>query len=124
MDDFNMNRSELWQKTIGFYRELIEEYGWEQQPMLELVLWLAVSEHCDDVYPSTSHRILCLAVATYPKLYEMPIVSVVYDNRNEKFIIKYTNQSGELLSEQQMLLEQARVELSRLLVRLKVESEI
>ena len=60
--------AEAWGRMIGFYRKLIDEYGFHQTPMLEFVSWLAASPSSRVLYASTSHATLGLsAVPAFEK---------------------------------------------------------
>jgi hypothetical protein len=62
---------------IAFYRDLIDQYGWRQQPMLEFVSWLAAGPHSKGLFTSTSHEALGLArVATYRERLRQPMVYI------------------------------------------------
>jgi retron-type reverse transcriptase len=117
------NKPELWQSAIEFYRELIDEDGWNQEPMLELVRWLSATEYSRWFYPSTSLHTLCIStVGTYPERYDLPVLSVVYESDHKHFVINYQNQHSRSLAKVQCQPEQVETALSALLLRFKMET--
>ncbi len=45
---------DCWHTMIAFDRELIEDHGWNQRPILEFVSWLSVNEVCRDLFSGRS----------------------------------------------------------------------
>jgi len=96
---------------VAFYREL-DEYGWHQGPMLELVSWLAASPHSRVLVPSTSHEALGLArVATYR---DQPIVYIVF-SEPRGFVIHWQRGQGHEVREESVPSPQAPEVFERIL---------
>ena len=80
MVETSRSPSEYWQEVPSFYRELIDRYGWNQTPMLELVELLGRSSWADSIYPSTSHEALGLSKhERYEERLRAPMVYVQYN---------------------------------------------
>lgn len=54
-------KSRSWSALTKFYRDLVEKYGWDVQPMLQLVEAIAASHYAQGLYGITSHSTLCLS---------------------------------------------------------------
>jgi len=87
--------AEDWRELLAFYRRLIDEHHWRQEPMLEFVSWLANSEYSAVLFPSTSHEALGLStVATFQERLRHPMVYIVYSDRDRTFTIHYQQGQG------------------------------
>jgi hypothetical protein len=47
-----------WSDVISFYESLIHKAGWQIEPMLALVQFIASSPYADCLFPYTSHDVL------------------------------------------------------------------
>ena len=52
--------SRAWPDVVEFYRELVDESGWDLGPMLGLIEFLASSPYAAGLFPATSMARLCL----------------------------------------------------------------
>lgn len=92
--------AEAWGRMIGFYRKLIDEYGFHQTPMLEFVSWLAASPYSRVLYPSTSHAALGLsAVPTFEERLLRPMVYLSYVDL-AGFVIRWQREQGDEVREE------------------------
>ena len=84
-----------WKKTIEFYIDLIDNYKWEQKPMLELINILKKVDFWNKYFPSTSHEALGLSLEfDSDKRFEMPMVYIIYKSKNKEFEIQYQKGQG------------------------------
>ena len=84
-----------WKKTIEFYIDLIDNYKWEQKPMLELIDILKKVDFWNKYFPSTSHEALGLRLEfDSHKRFEMPMVYIIYKSKNKEFEIQYQKGQG------------------------------
>jgi hypothetical protein len=84
-----------WTEVLAFYRELIDEYGWSQSPMLNFAASLAASEYGRVLFPSTSHEALGLStVATYEERLRVRTVHLVYSETSSRFVVHYHRGRG------------------------------
>ena len=90
---------EYWREMPGFYRELIDRYGWKQRPMLDLVERLSESPWAERIYPSTSHEALGLSLHEhYEQRRTSPMVYIQYDGERDTFEISYQRGQGNTVS--------------------------
>lgn len=107
--------AEAWSQMVAFYRELIEQYGWRQGPMLEFVSWLADSSHSRVLFPSTSHEALGLArVATYRQRLRQPMVYIVF-SESQGFVVHWQRGQGDEVREEAVPSPQAPEVFKRIL---------
>ena len=86
---------EYWPGVVKFYSELVNEYGWAHHPMLDLVERLATSTLACELYPSTSHDRLGLAlVETYQERWQRQMVFIEYRSDSKSFGIFYMRPNG------------------------------
>lgn len=98
-----------WSQIVAFYRELIE-HGWRQEPMLELVSWMAAGPHSRFLSPCTSHEALGLSrVAS-----GWPMVYIVF-SEPLGFVIHWQRQQGYTVREEAVLSPQAPEVFERIL---------
>ena len=65
-----------WDKLIPFYREFVDEYEYFA-PMIELIEQVIAHRDTSQVYPHTSHAVLCLTKQrTYEEWLDKPFVSI------------------------------------------------
>lgn len=84
-----------WTEVLTFYRELIDEHGWAQGPMLNFAEWLAASEYGRVLFPSTSHQALGLStVATYEERLRVQTVFLIYLETCSRFEVRYHPRRG------------------------------
>ena len=84
-----------WKKTIEFYIDLIDNYKWEQKPMLELIDILKKIDFWNKYFPSTTHEALGLSLEfDSDKRFEMPMVYIIYKSKNKEFEIQYQKGQG------------------------------
>ncbi|HYV39297.1 MAG TPA: hypothetical protein VE988_26650 [Gemmataceae bacterium] len=89
-----------WADMVGFYRRLMDEYGWRQGPMLELVYWLAAGPYSQVLFPSTSHEALGLStVPTYQERCQRPMVYIVYSEPSG-FVLHWQRGQGDEVREE------------------------
>lgn len=82
--------SYYWNAIAPFYRDLIDHYGWQQRPMLDLVEELACLSWTQSVYPSTSHHFLCLSLhERWEDSREAPLVGIGYSGDEEAFRVDF-----------------------------------
>lgn len=116
---------EAWEDVVGFYRSLIDEHGWRQEPMLEFASWLASSDYGRILFPSTSHEALGLAtVATFQERLQLPMVCVLYSDQEERFVLHYQRGQGHDVSRETVVSPQAPEVLARILDWLSVGEPI
>jgi hypothetical protein len=107
--------AEAWGWMVGFYRELIDEYGWHQTPMLGFVSWLAASPYSRFLHPSKSHEALGLsAVPTYQQRLRRPMVYLVY-SEPVGFVIHWQRGQGDEVREERVSSPQAPEVFGRIL---------
>jgi hypothetical protein len=107
--------ADAWARMVAFYRELIDDYGWRQEPMLEFVSWLASSPHSRILFPSTSHEALGLArVATYRERLQRPMVYIDY-SEPRGFVIHWQRGQGDEVQEESVPSPQAPEVFARIL---------
>jgi hypothetical protein len=71
-----------WKEMPSFYRNLIEQHGWKQQPMLNHVEHLAGQAWAQRLFPSTSHEALGLShFEFYEERLVAAMVYIRYDGR-------------------------------------------
>ena len=80
-------KSRSWGEIAGFYRGLVEQHGWDMQPMLRLVEDIAASRYARGAYAATSHATLCLAL--HPE-FEMYQNTLRIDFEQGRFIFSYS----------------------------------
>ena len=84
-----------WEKIIDFYNDLIDNYKWEQKPMLTLIDNLKKIDFWNKYFPSTSHEALGLSVEfESDKRFELPMISVIYKSKTKEFEIQYQKGQG------------------------------
>jgi hypothetical protein len=89
-----------WEKTIEFYNDLIDNYRWEQKPMLKLIDALKKVDFWNKYFPSTSHEALGLSLEfESDKRFEMPMVYIIYKSKNKEFEIQYQKGQGNTILE-------------------------
>lgn len=107
--------ADAWAEMVAFYRQLIDEYGWRQGPMLEFVSWLAASPHSRVLFPSTSHEALGLAkVATYRERLRRPMVYIAFSEPHG-FVIHWQRGQGDEVREESVSAPQAPEVFARIL---------
>ena len=85
--------SEEWTAMAGWYEILIDKCGWQQEPMLEFVRWLAASEYATRLHPSQSHHWLGLSlVRDYSERRMQRIVFIGY--ADNEFDVSYLERVG------------------------------
>ena len=106
---------EAWSRQVAFYRELIDEYGWDQGPMLEFVSWLAASAYSRALFPSTSHEAIGLAtVPTYQERLRRPMVYIAYSEPGG-FVIHWQRGQGDEVCKESVPAPQTPEVFSRIL---------
>jgi hypothetical protein len=114
-----------WADIVDFYRDLIRETGWRQEPMLAFVSWLGSSMHGQVLFPNTSHEALGLAtVPTYEERLRLPMVSIVYHEREGQFVVVYQECQGRKVREEIVESPQAPDVLIRILDWLGLPAQI
>ena len=107
---------EEWGHTLRFYRELIDEYGWQQGPMFEFLTWLSASNYARSLFPSTSHEALGLStVRSYEERLRRPMVYIVYSSQEQHFVIHWQRGQGDEVFEESVESPQAPKVISRIL---------
>ena len=91
------NKKAEWDKQADFYNDLIQNYGWKQTPMIDLIAQLRIIGFCDKYFPSNSHEALGLSVVFDDVKFENPMVFIVYRSDNDIFEIHYQKTPGELV---------------------------
>ena len=95
-----LNKITKWNETIEFYNDLIDNYKWEQKPMLSLIEELREMKLWDKYYPSTSHEALGLSFEFDNDIrFEMPMVFIIYKFKTDNFEIHYQKGEGNTHSE-------------------------
>ncbi len=95
-----INKTTEWNKIIEFYTDLIDNYKWEQKPMLNLIEQLREMKLWDKYYPSTSHEALGLSFEfDIEKRFTMPMVFIIYKSKTDNFEIHYQKGEGNTHSE-------------------------
>jgi hypothetical protein len=114
-----------WADIVDFYRDLIRETGWRQEPMLAFVSWLGSSMLGQVLFPSTSHEALGLAtVPTYEERLRLPMVSIVYHEREGQFVVVYQECQGRQVREEIVESPQTPDVLIRILDWLRLPAQI
>ncbi|WP_169977666.1 hypothetical protein [Tautonia rosea] len=82
--------TDRWEDIDAFYEELIEDYGWRQEPMRAFASWLASGPYGQVLVPSTSHEALGLStVSAFEDRLKRPMVFVLYDGHRRRFLVRY-----------------------------------
>jgi hypothetical protein len=114
-----------WADIVDFYRDLIRETGWRLEPMLAFASWLGSSLYGRVLFPSTSHEALGLAtVPTYEERLRLPMVSIVYHEREGQFVVVYQRCQGHKVREEIVESPQAPDVLMRILDWLELPAQI
>ena len=100
-----------WEKTIEFYIDLIDNYKWEQKPMLELIDILKKVDFWNKYFPSTSHEALGLSLEfDSDKRFEMPMAYIIYRSKNKEFEIQYQKGQGNTTLEKNCGTELSKID--------------
>ena len=84
-----------WKRIIEFYNDLIDNYNWDQKPILKLIDQLKELEFWNKYFPSTSHEALGLSTEFDSDIrFEMPMVYIVYKSKLKAFEIHYQKGQG------------------------------
>lgn len=84
-----------WEYQLRFYREFIDQYHWELEPMIQLLEYFNRTGLCGQFYPSNSHDQLGLsAFATYEERRLQPMVYVGYLPERAEFRLDFTRGKG------------------------------
>lgn len=85
--------TQLWKTRVKFYEELVSEYDFKFQPMVNLVKNLSSSEYAKVFFPTTSHD--KLIISKEPRLYEkwnkVSVVVIGYLPKQGQFTLEYWN---------------------------------
>jgi hypothetical protein len=113
-----------WDDTIAFYRGLIDQSGWQMQPMLDFVYWLASGPYGRVLFPSTSHAALGLAtVPTYEERLDRPMVYIEYVEPG-KFVVHWQRGQGHDVHSEPVASPQAPEVFGRILGWLGVSDRV
>ena len=108
--------TEKWERILLFYRELIDKYGWQQEPMLEFSAWLSTSKNAEFVFPSTSLAALGLStVELYEERLQRPMVYIDYVSQQHRFVIHWQRGQGDEVFQETVESPQAPDVFSRIL---------
>jgi hypothetical protein len=78
--------SRSWSEITEFYRNLVENHGWDMSPMLSLVEEIATSAYIHGIQATTSHATLC--IWQYPEIeFDKNTIRIDFDNGH--FIFRY-----------------------------------
>lgn len=87
-----------WNRIIEFYNNLIDNYNWDQKPILKLIEQLKELEFWNKYFPSTSHEALGLSTEfNSEKRFEMPMIYIVYKAKLKAFEIHYQKGQGNTI---------------------------
>jgi len=90
------NPIQYWHEVLSFYRDLIDQYGWNQRPMLELVEQVMHSPWVEKIYPSTSHAALGISLHEhYEQRVNSPMVYILYLGNGDMFEVIYQRGQGD-----------------------------
>lgn len=82
--------ADRWEDIDTFYEELIEDYGWRQEPMRAFASRLGSGPYGQVLVPSTSHEALGLStVSVFDDQPPRPMVFVLYDGHRRRFLVRY-----------------------------------
>lgn len=113
-----------WQQIISFY-ETFDDNRYDLEPQIEIVKQIAKSEYAAELYPFTSHGILCLSTAKDEKSgLNVPMLCVGYSSDQQTFLVEYWSRplaSHDLSSRKCNAADIWRL-LESLLIQLKLES--
>ena len=91
-----MQSSPGWDRVACFYRDLVDQYGFEQRRMLDVVAYYSGIDTNPVIHASTSHAALGISTAeTYPGRLAVPMVYIEYHSTNDTFRLIFQNRQGE-----------------------------
>ncbi len=91
----------MWNENLEFYQELVIKYKWQQEPMIDLILYFDKIGICEKYFTSNSHESLGLSTAdNYEQRLVLPMAYVTYQQKTNTFKLTFQNGQGRTLSEE------------------------
>jgi hypothetical protein len=90
----NGGLAQPWNEIVLHYKDLVENYHWQFEPMLGLVEALAASTASCDLFPTTSmHRLLVTDSEKFH--HDDNVLFVSYDQKKKEFEFEHRTLSGK-----------------------------
>ncbi|TWT96438.1 hypothetical protein [Neorhodopirellula pilleata] len=91
-----MQSSPGWDRVTSFYRDLIDQHGFEQHRMLDVVAHYSRMDTKPVIHASTSHAALGISTAeTYPGRLGVPMVYIEYHATKDTFRLIFQKRQGD-----------------------------
>jgi hypothetical protein len=91
------NKKKEWDKKVEFYKDLIDNYNWQQAPMLSLIDKFKEIGFWDKYFPSNSHEALGLSTVYDDVRFEKSTVFILYRPNDDTFEVTYLNPARDVI---------------------------